>query len=350
MRSLFAAVRSAAGLSFSLFGAVVGAGFISGAELVRFFPQRGILPHAAVAAGLFAACFFLLFCAGRRWGGFSGMLEHCFGRAAPLFRILLLAASFVTCAAMLAGLDGAVRTGFGVAYPFPAAALAALPAMFFAAKKGMRGIAGVSSALVPVMLLFIAGHAGGALVSVQPGPPEGAFSSLCGVCLYAAMNCFLCAPIACDAGAAGRGGAGCAVAASLVGFCIAAVLGTVTAAGTAGEELPFLAAGGGKLFAVACICAIVTTLFSSFYPLARAAEQAKRAALWQAALCAAAFLCSLCGLGGIVRTVYPLIGFAGAAFFAVLAASFRPRGLTAAPAASRPAPPGHTCPPPARRG
>ena len=69
------------------------------------------------------------------------------------------------------------------------------------------------------------------------------------------------------------GGLAFIAAAALIGFCIAAALGAVARAGTAGEEMPFLAAGGGELTAVACICAVLTTLFSSFYPLARAAEQ-----------------------------------------------------------------------------
>ena len=353
MKKYFAAFRANAGLAFSLFGAVVGAGFMTGAELVRFFPLRAAFAHAAVAAGLFAACFLLLFDAGRKCGGFEGALRCC-GRAAPVFRALLHFASFITCAAMLAGLDGAVRTGFGLRYALPVAALCALPAMFFVARRGMRGVAALSAALVPVMAVVFAARAGDIPAGFTPSSPQSAFTSLTGVCLYAAMNCFLAAPLACDAGREGAGRGGCIAAAALIGFCIAAALGAVARAGTAGEEMPFLAAGGGGPAAVACICAVLTTLFSSFYPLARAAEQysaekggkerhkkrkeehtagaersaeesralpvRERAAAVQAGLCAGAFLLSLCGLSGLVRAVYPLIGMAGAAFFLLLAA------------------------------
>ena len=353
MKKYFAAFRANAGLAFSLFGAVVGAGFMTGAELVRFFPLCAAFAHAAVAAGLFAACFLLLFDAGRKCGGFEGALRCC-GCAAPVFRALLHFASFITCAAMLAGLDGAVRTGFGLRYALPVAALCALPAMFFVARRGMRGVAALSAALVPVMAAVFAARAGDIPAGFTPSSPQSAFTSLTGVCLYAAMNCFLAAPLACDAGREGAGRGGCIAAAALVGFCIAAALGAVARAGTAGEEMPFLAAGGGGLTAVACICAVLTTLFSSFYPLARAAEQysaekegkgrhkkrkeehaagaergtkesralpvRERAAAVQAGLCAGAFLLSLCGFSGIVRAVYPLIGMAGAAFFILLAA------------------------------
>lgn len=365
MKKCFAAFRTNAGLAFSLFGAVVGAGFMTGAELVRFFPLRAAFAHAAVAAGLFAACFLLLFDAGRKCGGFEGALRCC-GRAAPVFRALLHFASFITCAAMLAGLDGAVRTGFGLRYALPVAALCALPAMFFVARRGMRGVAALSAALVPVMAVVFAARAGDIPAGFTPSSPQSAFTSLTGVCLYAAMNCFLAAPLACDAGREGAGRGGCIAAAALVGFCIAAALGAVARAGTAGEEMPFLAAGGGGLAAVACICAVLTTLFSSFYPLARAAEQysaekegkgrhkkrkeehaadaergtkesralpvRERAAAVQAGLCAGAFLLSLCGLSGLVRAVYPLIGMAGAAFFILLAARRLPTLLSSSPA------------------
>lgn len=365
MKKCFAAFRTNAGLAFSLFGAVVGAGFMTGAELVRFFPLRAAFAHAAVAAGLFAACFLLLFDAGRKCGGFEGALRCC-GRAAPVFRALLHFASFITCAAMLAGLDGAVRTGFGLHYALPVAALCALPAMFFVARRGMRGVAVLSAVLVPVMAAVFAARAGDIPAGFTPSLPQSAFTSLTGVCLYAAMNCFLAAPLACDAGREGAGRGGCIAAAALIGFCIAAALGAVARAGTAGEEMPFLAAGGEGPAAVACICAVLTTLFSSFYPLARAAEQysaekegkgrhkkrkeehaagaergaeesralpvRERAAAVQAGLCAGAFLLSLCGLSGIVRAVYPLIGMAGAAFFLLLAARRLPSLLSSSPA------------------
>ena len=379
MKKCFAAFRANAGLAFSLFGAVVGAGFMTGAELVRFFPLRAAFAHAAVAAGLFAACFLLLFDAGKKCGGFEGALRCC-GRAAPVFRALLHFASFITCAAMLAGLDGAVRTGFGLRYALPIAALCALPAMFFVARRGMRGVAALSAALVPVMAAVFAARAGDIPAGFTPSSPQSAFTSLTGVCLYAAMNCFLAAPLACDAGRAGAGRGGCIAAAALIGFCIAAALGAVARAGTAGEEMPFLAAGGGGPAAVACVCAVLTTLFSSFYPLARAAERCsakygkerhkkrekkgrgacavrnaeesrggevcavkrvkqsralpvrERAAAVQAVLCAGAFLLSLCGLSGIVRAVYPLIGMAGAAFFLLLAARRLPSLLSSSPA------------------
>ena len=332
--------RGAFGLAAALVGSVIGAGFLSGAELVRFFPAQGILPHAAVAAGLFFLCFWMLYRVGGACGGFAGVLARL-GRAGPLLRAALLASSFVLCAGMLAGLHSLAREGAGVGLSFPLLSLLALPLLYGLSGRGMRGLYAADALLVPLILLFVAANAGGALRSVQPAP-AGAASSLAGVCLYVCMNAFLAAPVVCDAGAArgaGGGAAGCALAALLLGFCIAAVAGAVAGTGAADADLPFLAAlGGGRavrlLFCAVCACAILTSLFSAYYPLHRAAESARRPRLARAGICAAAFLLSAAGLSGLVRFVYPLVGGAGVVFFALLPRALFGRKRARAPAKS----------------
>ena len=116
------------------------------------------------------------------------------------------------------------------------------------------------------------------------------------------------------------------MAALFLGFCIAAVAGAVAGSGAGSAELPFLAAlGGGRvmrlLFSAVCACAILTCLFSAYYPLHRAVGGAPRPGLLRAGICAAAFLLSAAGLGGLVRFVYPLVGVAGVLFFLALALS-----------------------------
>lgn len=327
---MFCQTGHAVSLAAALVGTVIGAGFLSGAELVRFFPAQGILPHAAVAAGLFFLCFLFLYRLGGACGGFAGVLAQ-FGKAAPLLRAVLLASSFVLCAGMLAGMESLACEGFGLALPFPLLSLLALFPLYFLSGRSMRGLYAVDVALVPLILLFIVTQAGGALQSMQPEASDRAAASLVGVCLYVAMNAFLAAPVICDAGAAdvakgtaGVGAAGCAMAALFLGFCIAAVAGAVAGSGAGSTELPFLAAlGGGKamrlLFSAVCACAILTSLFSAYYPLHRAAGGARRPGLLRAGICAAAFLLSAAGLGGLVRFVYPLVGVAGVLFFLALA-------------------------------
>ncbi len=330
MRSFFARAAHSARLCAALVGTVVGAGFLSGAELVRFFPARGFFVPVVLSALLYFGCFWLLYRLGARCGGFDGVLAALFGRAAPLFRAVLLSASLVMCAGMFAGLNAAAEEGFGYSSPFPLAALLAAGALFLFSGRGMKAVYAVNLALVPLILAFVA-----AFFEPPSAPLVGesgeAFGSLCLLLAYVCMNAFLAAPVICDAGASGGGGgAGCAAAAALIGFAACAVLSAVARAGEGAlsAQMPFLYAVGahtaaGNVFVAVCMCGILTTLFSSFYPLHCSAQKRRRAALWRAALLAGAFLLSLGGLRPLVRFVYPAVGAAGFAFLAVCAARSR---------------------------
>ena len=332
MRGFLRSAARAARLCFALVGTVIGAGFLSGAELVRFFPQRGFFALVCVSGLLYALAFLLLYRCGARYGGFGGTLSALFGRAAGPVRALLLAASLVMCGSMLAGLNAAAEEGFGICASFPFAGLAGAALLFAFSGRGMKAVYAVNAALVPAVFAFLF-----AFCSLPPAPYTGESGSAFGwfvLCLsYVGMNAFLAAPVICDAGAAdagqtSAGEAGCIAAALLVtaGACI--VLTAVAERGNASAQMPFLPAVGagtaaGKLFSAVCVCGILTTLFSSFYPLQKAVSGKRRAALRRAALLALAFALSLGGLRLLVRFVYPAVGAAGVAFLAVCAARSR---------------------------
>lgn len=317
-------------LSFTLVGTIVGAGFLSGAELVRFFPSEGYLSYAIVSALLYAGCFYLLYRCGTKYGGFAGTVNELFGKGAQIIRSVLLISSLVMCASMFAGLNAAAEEGLGWKSAFPLAALTALPLLYFLSGKGVKGLFWINLALVPFILVFVISYAG---ISYEPGLSGDslqAFSCLFSILVYVAMNCFLAAPLICDAGAEGKnGGSGCITAAALIGFCTAVLLSNIAAAGEAAQnaQMPFLYALGGEkikvIFSLVCICGILTTLFSSWYPLHTAMQEKRRAKVWRAALLAAAFVLSLFGLKPIIRFVYPLVGAAGAIFLAVCAVRSR---------------------------
>ncbi len=341
-------------LSATLIGSVVGAGFLSGAELVRFFPSENFLPWAAYAAALFFVCFWLLSRCGAAFGGFDGALFAAFGRAESLFRAVMLASALVLCAAMLAGLDAAVWEGFGVHYAFPFAAALAMPLVCLFARRGTGGAAAFNLLLVPFILLFLLAAAKNGDYAgtdyAMKSVPHAFFS----VTLYVAMNVFLAAPVVCDAGAARRQGDGipaCAVAAFVLGGGIAIVLANVARAGGAGAELPFLAAATGegwrRAFTAVCLCGILTSLFSAYYPLHACVSGRKKAALFRAAFALCAFALSFAGLRGLVEYAYPVIGGAGAVLLAALVFA---QIKSASRASSRRARRAHTSPRQARRG
>ena len=320
---------SAAKVCAALVGTVVGAGFVSGAELVRFFPSQGFLPWVLFSAVLFFAAFFSLMRLGEKYGGYAGALRSVFGRFAPPVRALTLACSFILCGGMFAGLDAALRAGFGLSYSFPWLALLAGAALFLFSGRGMGAVCAVNLLLVPLILFFLARFAVGAEFSGFPySPPTGFLHRALSAALYTFLNAFLSAPVACDLGARfpSRGrSVGCAAASAAVGFCAAVVLGCVArgGAGAYTAEMPLLYAlgGGGKVFSLVCLCGIFTTLVSSYYPLHAFAAERRHPAALRIGFLLSAFLLSLLGLRGIVDKIYPLLGGLGALFFAACAFS-----------------------------
>lgn len=320
MNALFKNTAHSLRLTAALTGTVVGAGFLSGTELVRFFPERGYLSCVALSALLFAGCFWLLFLCGKKYGGYKGVLRALFSGAAPVFSALMLASSFIMCAAMLAGLSATGEEGFSL--PAPLFPLAACALLFFAG-RGCKGLFAVNLLLVPFILAFIFSLAGEPWTAGVAGETGGGALRLVNVLAYVCMNCFLAAPLVCDAGAEGSGGAGCAFAAALTGVCAAVLLAKISSNAAAQQAqmpvLSLLSGGARTLFSLVCTAGILTTLFSSWYPLDAQCAKGRHAVLWRAALPAGAFLLSLMGLKHIVRFVYPLVGGAGAIFLAVCA-------------------------------
>lgn len=309
-----------------LVGTVVGAGFVSGAELVRFFPTSNFVPCAYLAAVLLFLGFFLLFRLGAAHGGFDGVLRAVFGRGAAAVRWFVLLSSLVICACMLAGLDSVMAEGFGVSKKLPVLSAALVLALFFLSAKGLKGIGAVNLCLVPVILCFVvylgcqdmsAGYA-----FSPAGDPFAAFAN---ILLYVGMNVFLAAPVVCDLGARGAGAGAAGLASCAIGFAVAVILANIYTAGANAilADMPLLSALGGgsaaRIFAVVSAFGIVTTLFSSWYPLGAKAEETPKPRLVRAIVLGAAFLLSRMGLKNIVDRFYPFLGLAGVIFLLVCA-------------------------------
>lgn len=297
-----------------LIGGVIGAGFISGAELVRFFHTEYFLLPVACSSALFAllAAFFL--CLGKRHGGYRGTLRALFGRGAGGAEIALALSSLVPTAGMLAGLDALLPQAK------PILSLFGLAVTLFVLRRGTKGISRLNAVLVPLLLGFVfmcgwrereffapylsgAGYAGGAV--------------------YAGMNLFLMAPVLLDAGKEMRAPAFSAMVCAAGIFAAASViLGCVFREGASAlnAEMPFLYVMRGKrLFSLAVALAIMTSLASSLYPLMSLSDRfsgRKRYAA-KSVLLLTAFGCSRLGLGGIVEILYPVEGFAGLVFSVV---------------------------------
>ncbi|MDE6676153.1 MAG: hypothetical protein K2K12_00370, partial [Clostridia bacterium] len=88
-----------------IIGTSIGAGFLSGAELVRFFHTEHFFYPVMLSAFFFFLVSTFYLHLGKKYGGFAGALNALFGRGAKAIKIIISLSSFIPCAGMLAGLD-----------------------------------------------------------------------------------------------------------------------------------------------------------------------------------------------------------------------------------------------------
>ncbi len=295
-------------------GAVVGAGFLSGVELVKFFPSEQFF--LALSLFLFLLLFEVLFALkiGQRYGGFQGAIEGIFPRRAPVVYFVFFLSSLLSCASMMAGMDGF----FPSFSPFGSLCSCALALL--ALKWGARGISTLSSLLTPVVLVFLLVKGSGALSFSYPiFTGSGLFKGA----LYAGYNGFLSFPVLCEMGKnlKKRARTVCSfVAILLIGWCAAVVLGKVFREGANAllSPLPFLyAMKGSKFFSVASGMALFVCLAQSGFTLLSACERlpVKKTAAKGVSL-AAAFALSRVGFNTLAGSFYPVLGSFGLMFSA----------------------------------
>ena len=294
---------------FTMVGTVVGAGFVSGRELLQFFACFRI--STIYCAGLLFFLSFLLFVRlGRIFGGFEGVLKGVFGKFSGAVKAAILFGSFVSCSGMLSASNALVPA----AKPF--LSLAFLAVACFVAERGVKGIGTVNLVVMPLLLISVTAlvFSKGALSSSEP--PQAGFPAIFSVFLYICMNNFLSMPILCDLGAELKGNASVLCAAS--GFLISAAVGLILSAVCSDKnsyvyDLPLsYILGGVKIFTVLACGGMLTTLLSSFYPLYSLAGK-KWGIAGKIALFAVTEGCSFIGFKSIVANVYPALGIFGIA-------------------------------------
>ena len=291
-------------------GGTIGAGFITGAELVRFFGAKNFLFPLILSCLIFFILTLLHLHLGKKHGGAAGVFA-LFGRGEKVVRLIVLLCAFVSSAGMLAGLDALLPS----LSPLLSLAGLAVACLFLA--RGIGGISKFNFVLVPLLIAFVFFYARGGLRLSYPIAQGGGLGLL-----YAGMNVFFMAPVLMDAGREmKRPLLSSLLAAGIVLAAAVCILGSVCREGANAvtAEMPFLAVAKGKAFSFAVGLAILTSLVSSLYTpfsLCDALKGKKKIAA-KGATVLAAFLLSRLGLKGIVGLIYPFIGGAGILFSAL---------------------------------
>lgn len=328
-------------------GSVVGAGFASGQEHLRFFVAfgaKGLL--GVIVAGAMLTAFGALFLEAARRAQTRSYRELLALLAPPplcdLFDLILLFFLFLSLVVMMAG-SGAVFERLGAPEPLGALTMGAATFAVAARRPGsmLRVNGWITAALVAFILGIGAASAPQGLVGLVSLPPVHApldagwvpRSWIAAAALYGAYNLVLSLALFAALGSEIRGRRASRWGGALGGAVLTLLgLGVSLAVAAGGERvfaeaLPLEAAlerfdaWVRPAFVGAVWTAMLTTAVASAYALARRVMEWTR---WpEKAVCASLILAALpftaFGFRHLVATLYPLIGYVGSACILFLA-------------------------------
>ncbi len=314
-------------------GAVVGAGFFSGRELLVFFGRFG--PQALWGMGLATAGFFVvalvLFGAARRRGAptYAALLLAAAGRRVGSWLDLSLVAFWTATTGVMVAAGGALMHEYW-GLPTAAGRLATAAAIAVAVAAGSRGVLVVNSLTVPALTLV--GVALGLRAAARPAtwqalaalPNTGAPGAwVLAALLYVTYNAVLAAGVLVPLGNGldpGQAARAAAVGAGGLGALAAGITLACLAGGPAvwQREIPLLAVAGDSpalrtLTVAALWVAILTTGVANAFAVG---TRLKAGLGWPdrhagLAAVAVAYPMARAGFAALVGWVYPLMGLFG---------------------------------------
>lgn len=333
-------------------GSFLGAGFLSGQEILQFFGQFGLwgLAGMVLTIAAFGAFSWMALSIAKRTGHLEFdkiILRQDNKVLRVVFSAVFLIFLFGCTMGMIAGAGALLEQMFGI----PALAGDAAMTLFVlvVAAAGAAGLVAAFDIVVPLLVAaaVVIGVWAAVTLPLEPIPavPVSEGNPLLGNWLFSAVSFFsynmmagitILVPLTRelqDEKAIRRGlllGSGVL---TVIFVCI--LMPMMWFKGLVGEaELPMLALASrlfpalGVVYALLLLCGMFTAALSSLFGITARMEAQQGHALprWQlAALCAAAFAGSIFGFKNVVSYIYPIFGYVG--FFALLGVAFHYRFL-----------------------
>ncbi|WP_018133270.1 YkvI family membrane protein [Effusibacillus pohliae] len=189
-------VRQALQIGFTYIGTVVGAGFASGQEILKFFSMYGDWAYVAIPVSTFlfgwVGIKMLLLGARLKANSYRQLTAFLFGdRLAAVIDLFMMVMLFGVTVAMLAGVGALFQENLRI--PFQLGVLFTMAVTYVTIRRGMQGILTANSIIVPVMICLIC------LIFIKtavtsPGPsawtqiPHRSWAWLASAVSYAAFN------------------------------------------------------------------------------------------------------------------------------------------------------------------
>lgn len=303
---------------FLALGGLIGAGFVSGSELIGFFGEENFfLPLILSCAWLFL--FISLTFSFAREQNFESVSKTLFGSQKVVDAIVFIT-SFVLFSSMLAGLD-AVWKGLNFLPNLPVLSMGCLVAVSLLSRYGIRGIERLNIVLMPTVVLVVICSAFGVIKFNLPSLNNFSFFSGANGVLYSALNTFICLPVLFDTAykKPKRLLGVCALIISLIVFFLAYLILSVVnqSEGSKFAQMPFFHAvsknGFSPLLFLALLIGTLTSASTSYYAVYKKIYS-KYAYKGLLIVGVVAFVFSRLGMNLIVKFAYPLIGGVGLVF------------------------------------
>ena len=323
-------------------GTVIGAGFASGQEVLRFFDAFGLwgVPAIVIASTLFFVIGYSILLIGYRLKAQSHMEVVRFTNGPVLgafIDILITVFLFGGLSTMIAGAGAIFGEQLSLTPMWGTFAMALLALL--TVSTGTRGVVRANSFLVPFLIVTMLAVSVASLIrnpitsqeidtaTTLPGAtPNWLLSAV----NYASYNIVVTIGVLAPMGGAVQdgkllrgallGAAGLSAALIAIYLC---VLTNITEAG--GRELPMVAAAGSLsgivriLFVAVLFAAIYTTAVGNLFALSQRVTLGLPKKLFIALAACLALIAGQLGFSNMVRFLYPAVGYGGMAFFAGVA-------------------------------
>ncbi len=294
-------------------GAVMGAGFLSGRELVGFFGTGNFWAYLIFSGIIFFMGFSIVFISGSK-------STHNIEGQRKVFYIATLFSQFVLIVAMTATLN---EFGYYLTGEIPILATCCLMFSYFYSEKGMKGVERINCILMPIaillvnLLIIVSKGKGGMCenIALIPKMPIGKG------CLFACMNIFISAPILIQS-VKGKKKLPLIISAFLFSLILVLQGGLILLkikqnnnAGFANVPLLEVVINSNMLplLFVALFLGAFTSMYSCYLPLSNLCDR-KFGKLGKIAFTVTVFCFSLLGMDVIIDYAYPLIGAFGVCY------------------------------------
>lgn len=328
----------------AIVGAIVGAGFASGKEVVSFFGAYGYAGIAFVllASILFFFCFFIFSKIGKitKAKSITDMTKAVFGKAGIFVDFGFVLCTFITLSAMLAGSDSIGQIMFADGYNFCYISILTCMIVAIVVSVGLKYIYKLTNAILPIMLVFMSV----VLISFMTTSPANAvssqnisfngFSAVLSSVLYVSMNVFTNIFIIAKSSqymSKKQIGLACGISAGILLLMIELILFAIFHGGDAifTSDMPMLAMAiylgepFGTLYAIVLWLAIFTTICIAGYTLVEWLYNfIKNKFVCSVTILSLGFIFSRFGFSTIVDVFYRLEGIFGCLIIICFAAYY----------------------------